>query len=78
MTPATSNSEETHNTLKFAHRSKHVEVKASQNKVDLLFSNPTLVGDNFLVICEQYMLNCLFRSWMTSLLSKSTKRKLPI
>ena len=33
VTPASSNSEETHNTLKFAHRSKHVEIKASQNKV---------------------------------------------
>lgn len=35
MTPASGNSEETHNTLKFAHRSKHVEIKASQNKVTL-------------------------------------------
>ncbi|ERN18169.1 hypothetical protein AMTR_s00054p00159220 [Amborella trichopoda] len=33
LTPASSNSEETHNTLKFAHRSKHVEIKASQNKI---------------------------------------------
>ncbi|PKU62087.1 Kinesin-like protein NACK2 [Dendrobium catenatum] len=33
ITPASSNSEETHNTLKFAHRSKHVEIKASQNKI---------------------------------------------
>ncbi|KAK4801646.1 hypothetical protein SAY86_022133 [Trapa natans] len=33
VTPASSNSEETHNTLKFAHRSKHVEVKASQNMI---------------------------------------------
>ncbi|KAK4742170.1 hypothetical protein SAY87_000171 [Trapa incisa] len=33
VTPALSNSEETHNTLKFAHRSKHVEVKASQNMI---------------------------------------------
>ncbi|KAM1224999.1 hypothetical protein ACFX2G_044771 [Malus domestica] len=33
VTPASSNSEETHNTLKFAHRSKHVELKASQNKI---------------------------------------------
>jgi len=33
VTPASSSSEETHNTLKFAHRSKHVELKASQNKV---------------------------------------------
>ncbi|KAF5749041.1 hypothetical protein HS088_TW04G01002 [Tripterygium wilfordii] len=35
MTPASSNSEETHNTLKFAHRSKHVEIKAAQNKASL-------------------------------------------
>lgn len=33
VTPASSNTEETHNTLKFAHRSKHVELKASQNKI---------------------------------------------
>ncbi|KAM6542080.1 hypothetical protein CsatB_006527 [Cannabis sativa] len=33
VTPASSNTEETHNTLKFAHRSKHVEIKASQNKI---------------------------------------------
>ncbi|XP_068647042.1 kinesin-like protein KIN-7E, chloroplastic [Aristolochia californica] len=33
VTPASSNSEETHNTLKFAHRSKHMEIKASQNKI---------------------------------------------
>ncbi|XP_057974941.1 kinesin-like protein KIN-7C, mitochondrial [Malania oleifera] len=33
VTPASGNSEETHNTLKFAHRSKHVEIKASQNKI---------------------------------------------
>ncbi|WOL11843.1 kinesin-like protein KIN-7E, chloroplastic [Canna indica] len=33
VTPASSNNEETHNTLKFAHRSKHVEIKASQNKI---------------------------------------------
>ncbi|XP_047270920.1 kinesin-like protein KIN-7C, mitochondrial isoform X1 [Capsicum annuum] len=33
VTPASSNTEETHNTLKFAYRSKHVETKASQNKI---------------------------------------------
>ncbi|XP_050365006.1 kinesin-like protein KIN-7C, mitochondrial [Argentina anserina] len=33
LTPASSNTEETHNTLKFAHRSKYVEVKAAQNKI---------------------------------------------
>lgn len=35
LTPASSNTEETHNTLKFAHRSKYVEIKAAQNKVNL-------------------------------------------
>lgn len=33
VTPAFSNSEETYNTLKFAQRSKHVEIKVSQNKI---------------------------------------------
>lgn len=33
VTPSSSNSEETHNTLKFAHRAKHIEIQASQNKV---------------------------------------------
>ncbi|KAF6149346.1 hypothetical protein GIB67_016884 [Kingdonia uniflora] len=33
VTPSSSNSEETHNTLKFAHRAKHVEIQASQNKI---------------------------------------------
>ncbi|XP_073019652.1 kinesin-like protein KIN-7C, mitochondrial [Primulina eburnea] len=33
VTPASSNSEETYNTLKFAQRSKHVEIKVSQNKI---------------------------------------------
>ncbi|XAR62822.1 Plus-end-directed kinesin ATPase [Bertholletia excelsa] len=33
VTPTSSNTEETHNTLKFAHRSKHVEIKAAQNKI---------------------------------------------
>ena len=36
VTPASSNSEEAHNTLKFAHRSKHIEIQALQNKVDML------------------------------------------
>jgi hypothetical protein len=35
VTPASSNSEETHNTLKFAHRAKHIEIQVSQNKVIL-------------------------------------------
>ncbi|KAI3728424.1 hypothetical protein L6452_17061 [Arctium lappa] len=32
VTPSSSNSEETHNTLKFAHRAKHIEIQAAQNK----------------------------------------------
>lgn len=33
VTPASSNSEETHNTLKFAHRAKRIEIQAAQNKI---------------------------------------------
>ncbi|EOA22783.1 hypothetical protein CARUB_v10003499mg [Capsella rubella] len=33
LTPASSNTEETHNTLKFAHRAKHIEIQAAQNKI---------------------------------------------
>lgn len=33
VTPASSNMEETHNTLKFASRAKHVEIFASRNKI---------------------------------------------
>lgn len=33
VTPSSSSSEETHNTLKFAHRAKHIEILAAQNKV---------------------------------------------
>ncbi|KAG1358812.1 Kinesin-like protein KIN-7K, chloroplastic [Cocos nucifera] len=33
VTPSSSNAEETHNTLKFAHRAKHIEIQASQNKI---------------------------------------------
>eukprot|EP00250_Pteridium_aquilinum_P013264 c21239_g1_i1 orf=280-3999(+) len=33
VTPASTSNEETHNTLKFAHRAKHVEIFASQNKI---------------------------------------------
>ncbi|XP_068659259.1 kinesin-like protein KIN-7D, chloroplastic isoform X2 [Aristolochia californica] len=33
VTPSSSNSEETHNTLKFAHRAKQIEIQASQNKI---------------------------------------------
>ncbi|PKA49590.1 Kinesin-like protein NACK1 [Apostasia shenzhenica] len=33
VTPSSSNMEETHNTLKFAHRAKRIEISASQNKI---------------------------------------------
>ncbi|KAI8562040.1 hypothetical protein RHMOL_Rhmol03G0004100 [Rhododendron molle] len=33
VTPSSSSTEETHNTLKFAHRAKHIEIQAAQNKV---------------------------------------------
>ncbi|KAK1435026.1 hypothetical protein QVD17_00781 [Tagetes erecta] len=33
VTPSSSNSEETHNTLKFAHRAKHIEIQAAQNRI---------------------------------------------
>ncbi|KAL0680654.1 hypothetical protein Bca4012_047501 [Brassica carinata] len=33
VTPASSCTEETHNTLKFAHRAKHIEIQAAQNKI---------------------------------------------
>ncbi|EEF32031.1 kinesin-like protein KIN-7K, chloroplastic isoform X2 [Ricinus communis] len=33
VTPSSSNCEETHNTLKFAHRAKHIEIQAAQNKI---------------------------------------------
>ncbi|KAM7271631.1 hypothetical protein ACFE04_030845 [Oxalis oulophora] len=33
VTPSSSSAEETHNTLKFAHRAKHIEIQAAQNKI---------------------------------------------
>ncbi|XP_076953802.1 kinesin-like protein KIN-7K, chloroplastic isoform X2 [Bidens hawaiensis] len=33
VTPSSSNTEETHNTLKFAHRAKHIEIQAAQNRI---------------------------------------------
>ncbi|KAF2289526.1 hypothetical protein GH714_036839 [Hevea brasiliensis] len=33
VTPSSGSSEETHNTLKFAHRAKHIEIQAAQNKI---------------------------------------------
>jgi hypothetical protein len=39
VTPASSNMEETHNTLKFASRAKRVEIYASRNKVHFIIIN---------------------------------------
>jgi hypothetical protein len=58
VTPSSSSSEETHNTLKFAHRAKHIEIQAAQNKayssfysfeLSVLFkvSYLALIGGNF-------------------------------
>ncbi|GFY99842.1 P-loop containing nucleoside triphosphate hydrolases superfamily protein [Actinidia rufa] len=33
VTPSSSSAEEIHNTLKFAHRAKHIEIQAAQNKI---------------------------------------------
>ncbi|XP_035841032.1 kinesin-like protein KIN-7K, chloroplastic isoform X3 [Helianthus annuus] len=33
VTPSSSNTEETHNTLKFAHRAKKIEIQAAQNRI---------------------------------------------
>ncbi|RDX83540.1 Kinesin-like protein KIN-7K, chloroplastic, partial [Mucuna pruriens] len=33
VTPSSSSTEETHNTLKFAHRAKYIEIRAAQNKI---------------------------------------------
>ncbi|KAE9598299.1 hypothetical protein Lal_00003970 [Lupinus albus] len=33
VTPSSSSTEEIHNTLKFAHRAKHIEIQAAQNKI---------------------------------------------
>ncbi|RWV96504.1 hypothetical protein GW17_00040777, partial [Ensete ventricosum] len=38
VTPASGSMEETHNTLKFASRAKQVEIHASRNRVNILFS----------------------------------------
>ncbi|RWW64966.1 hypothetical protein BHE74_00027771, partial [Ensete ventricosum] len=38
VTPASGSMEETHNTLKFASRAKQVEIYASRNRVNILFS----------------------------------------
>lgn len=54
LTPSSSNAEETHNTLKFAHRAKCIEIQASQNKVSpFIFYN---VSNK----CSIYFFNMFF------------------
>lgn len=50
VTPSSSNSEETHNTLKFAHRAKHIEIQAAQNKI---------IDEKSLIKKYQYEIHCL-------------------
>ncbi|CAN1307010.1 Kinesin-like protein KIN-7K, chloroplastic [Linum perenne] len=50
VTPASSSSEETHNTLKFAHRAKHMEIKAAQNKI---------IDEKSLIKKYQHEIRCL-------------------
>lgn len=65
VTPSSSSSEETHNTLKFAHRAKHIEIQAAQNKVSFIFLfllfqaflfsklSPSIYGrSNFVVLAD--------------------------
>lgn len=53
VTPSSSNSEETHNTLKFAHRAKHIEIQAAQNKVGSFEMSATLKYFFFFDSCEK-------------------------
>ncbi|KAI3471517.1 hypothetical protein Pfo_028167 [Paulownia fortunei] len=50
VTPSSSNSEETHNTLKFAHRAKHIEIQAAQNKI---------IDEKSLIKKYQHEIRCL-------------------
>ncbi|KAL6000874.1 Kinesin-like protein KIN-7D, chloroplastic [Asimina triloba] len=50
VTPSSSNSEETHNTLKFAHRAKRIEIRASQNKI---------IDEKSLIKKYQHEIRCL-------------------
>lgn len=56
MTPSSSNSEETHNTLKFAHRAKHIEIQAAQNKVRQVQIRITL-GCGLFIVLEMETVN---------------------
>ncbi|KAL5545429.1 hypothetical protein UlMin_005116 [Ulmus minor] len=50
VTPSSSSSEETHNTLKFAHRAKHIEIQAAQNKI---------IDEKSLIKKYQHEIRCL-------------------
>ncbi|KAH1262089.1 Kinesin-like protein KIN-7D, chloroplastic [Glycine max] len=50
VTPSSSNAEETHNTLKFAHRTKHIEIQAAQN---------TIIDEKSLIKKYQHEIQCL-------------------
>ncbi|KAJ7975976.1 Kinesin-like protein [Quillaja saponaria] len=50
VTPSSSSGEETHNTLKFAHRAKHIEIQAAQNKI---------IDEKSLIKKYQYEIRCL-------------------
>ncbi|XP_054809038.1 kinesin-like protein KIN-7K, chloroplastic [Prosopis cineraria] len=50
VTPSSSSAEETHNTLKFAHRAKHIEIQAAQNKI---------IDEKSLIKKYQHEIQCL-------------------
>ncbi|XP_028777544.1 kinesin-like protein KIN-7K, chloroplastic isoform X2 [Neltuma alba] len=50
ITPSSSSGEETHNTLKFAHRAKHIEIQAAQNKI---------IDEKSLIKKYQHEIRCL-------------------
>ncbi|CAL0302512.1 unnamed protein product [Lupinus luteus] len=50
VTPSSSSTEETHNTLKFAHRAKHIEIQAAQNKI---------IDEKSLIKKYQHEIQCL-------------------
>ncbi|KAI9077289.1 hypothetical protein K1719_040733 [Acacia pycnantha] len=50
VTPSSSSAEETHNTLKFAHRAKHIEIQAAQNKI---------IDEKSLIKKYQHEIRCL-------------------
>ncbi|KAL2326901.1 hypothetical protein Fmac_020328 [Flemingia macrophylla] len=50
VTPSSSNAEETHNTLKFAHRAKHIEIQAAHNMI---------IDEKSLIKKYQHEIQCL-------------------